>query len=72
MTRLRPGLSPCRRHPCSVEHADRVTGFREQARLWEERAELETGGYATDLAVYAQSVPRPLFRDWLIHTRNPR
>jgi len=54
-----------------VEHADRVTGFRELARLWEATAEQATGGYATDLAVYAQSVPRPLFRDWLIHTRNP-
>jgi hypothetical protein len=55
-----------------VEHAERVTGFRELARLWEETAEQVTGGYAADLKAYLQSVPRPLFRDWLINTRNPR
>ncbi|PWK81673.1 hypothetical protein C8D88_11684 [Lentzea atacamensis] len=69
MTSIRPALSPCRRHPCSVEHAERVRGFRELASSWEERAEREAGGYPADLALYAQSNPRPQFRDWLIHTR---
>lgn len=72
MTAILPGLSPCRSHPCSAEHAEIVAGFREHAALWEQEAERETGGYAGDLAVYVQSKPRPLFRDWLIHTRRPR
>lgn len=71
MTAILPGLSPCRPHPCSAEHADRVQGFRELASLWEQRAEVETGGYSGDLVAYVQSNPRPLLRDWLIHTRRP-
>lgn len=71
MTAIMPGLSPCRRHPCSAEHAERVTGYRELAATWEQQAEQETGGYPGDLVTYVQSNPRPLFRDWLIHTRNP-
>lgn len=69
MTALR-GLSPCRPHPCSVEHADRVLGFRELAQAWEQQAERVTSGYAADLAWYVQSNPRPQFRDWLTHTRS--
>lgn len=69
MTAILSGWSPCRRHPCSVEHAERVRGFRELASLWEEQAERETGGYPADLALYVQSNPRPQFKDWLIHTR---
>ena len=72
MTAILSGWSPCRRHPCSVEHAERVRGFRELTALWEERAERETGGYEADLAMYVQSHPRPRFKDWLIHTRRPR
>lgn len=69
MTAIRSALSPCRRHPCSVEHAERVRGFRELTSLWEEQAERDTGGYAEDLRLYLQSNPRPQFKDWLIHTR---
>lgn len=72
MTAIIPGLSPCRSHPCSAEHAERVAGFREWAATWEAQAERETGGYSGDLKVYVQSNPRPQFRDWLIHTRRPR
>lgn len=71
MTAIRSALSPCRKHPCSVEHAEVVRGFRELAASWEERAEREAGDYSADLALYAQSNPRPLFRNWLIHTRRP-
>lgn len=71
VTAILSGLSPCRRHPCSVEHADRVRGFRELASLWEEQAERETGGYPGDMALYLQSHPRPQFKDWLVHTRRP-
>lgn len=69
MTFILPNRSPCRRHPCSAEHAERVRGFRELASLWEEQAERETGGYPADLALYLESNPRPQFKDWLIHTR---
>jgi hypothetical protein len=69
VTAILPDLSPCRRHPCSLEHADVVTGFREHAARWEAEAERETGGYETDLVRYALDHPRPLFRDWLIHQR---
>lgn len=69
MTTILSGVSPCRRHPCSLEHADVVTGFREHAALWEAEAERVTGGYAADLEAYEQSHPRPLFRDWLINSR---
>jgi hypothetical protein len=69
VTAILPALSPCRRHPCSLEHADVVTGFREHAARWEEEAERVTGGYGSDLETYAQSHPRPLFRDWLIHSK---
>lgn len=67
MTAVHPALSPCRKHPCSVEHADVVTGYREELDRWEQAAGMATGGYAADLEAYAQSHPRPLFRDWLIH-----
>lgn len=72
MTAINPAVSPCRRHPCSVEHAERVRGWREHVAIWEARAESETGGYAGDLAMYVQSNPRPQFKDWLIQTRSPR
>lgn len=72
MTAIHRALSPCRNHPCSVEHAERVRGFREHAEIWEARAEQATGGYAGDLAAYVQSHPRPQFKDWLIQTRSPR
>lgn len=40
--------------------------------LWEEQAERDTGGYEEDLRLYLQSNPRPLFRDWLIHSKGCR
>lgn len=70
MVSISPRLSPCRRHPCSVEHAELVRGFREISMLWEEQAERETGGYEEDMRMYLQSNPRPLFRDWLLHSKN--
>jgi hypothetical protein len=69
VTAILRGMSPCRKHPCSVEHAELVRGFREHSALWEEQAERETGGYAGDMAAYLETHPRPQFRDWLIHTR---
>lgn len=66
MTTLEPSRSPCRSHPCSVEHADVVRGFRESARLWLEQAEATTGGYSTEMARYAEEQPRPTFREYLI------
>jgi hypothetical protein len=72
VTAIIPGLSPCRRHPCSTEHAERVSGFREWAAMWDRQAERETGGYPADMRAYLQSNPRPQFRDWLIQTRRPR
>jgi hypothetical protein len=53
-----------------VEHAEVVNGYREYAILWEQQAELETGGYEEDMRMYLQSNPRPLFRDWLLHSKN--
>lgn len=70
MTSISPRSSPCRRHNCSVEHAEVVNGFREMSMLWEEQAELETRGYEEDMRMYMQSNPRPLFRDWLLHNRS--
>lgn len=72
MTTLEPTRSPCRKHPCSVEHADVVWGFREVARLWEEQAEAITGGYESEMDRYAEDHPRPTFRDYLIKRKRAR
>jgi len=69
MTSIEYGNSPCRRHPCSVEHAELVRGYREYASMWEQQAEIATGGYESDMQMYLQSNPRPQFRDWLLHNR---
>lgn len=37
--------------------------------LWEQQAEIETGGYEEDMRAYLQCNPRPLFRDWLMHNK---
>lgn len=66
MTTLEPSRSPCRKHPCSVEHADVVVGFREVARLWGEAAEAITGGYESEMDRYTEDNPRPTFREYLI------
>ena len=72
MALISPESSPCRRHHCSVEHAEVVNGYREISMLWEQQAERETGGYEEDLRLYLQRNPRPLFRDWLIHSKGIR
>lgn len=69
MTSISPAASPCRRHHCSVEHAEVVNGYREMSMLWEQQAEIETGGYEEDMRAYLQCNPRPLFRDWLMHNK---
>lgn len=72
MTAIHPGASPCRTHPCSVEHADLVVSFRDIAAGWAEAAELATGGYSADLATYRESHPAPSFREHLIRTARER
>ena len=69
MTAIDPLVSPCRSHPCSVEHAEIVRGYRDWLAQWETTAEAATGGYASDLAAFVESRPRPQFRDWLIYSR---
>ncbi len=69
MTTIPPALSPCRRHPCSREHADLVLTFRSLVDAWWDAALKETGGWPTDLAHYRESHPAPKFRDFLTHTR---
>ncbi|HEY0690661.1 MAG TPA: hypothetical protein VGD71_16675 [Kribbella sp.] len=69
MTTIPPALSPCRRHPCSREHAELVLTFRSLAESWLEAAEQATGGYPTELARYRESHPAPKFRDFLAHVR---
>lgn len=66
MTALEPARSPCQPHPCSVEHADVVRGYREFAALWELAAEQATSGYAAELAHYLEEHPRPSFKDYLM------
>jgi hypothetical protein len=69
MTSLDPGRSPCRRHPCSVEHADVVQSFREAVRLYDEQAERVTGGYEWEMARYREDHPRPTLKNYLIKRR---
>ena len=69
MTAIPPAASPCRRHPCSREHADLVLTFRSVAETWRVAAEQATGGYRTELARYRETHPAPTFRDFLTHTR---
>jgi hypothetical protein len=66
MTALPQASSPCRPHPCSVEHAAVVWSYRERRDLWERQAEATTLGYADELEHYRESHPAPLFRDHLI------
>lgn len=70
MTEIPRGLSPCRPHPCSREHADLVWTFRSLAESWREAAEQATNGYPTELARYRESHPAPKFRDFLTHYRD--
>ncbi len=69
MTSLDPGRSPCRSHPCSVEHADVVRSYWEARRLWDEQAERATGGYGAELALYREDHPRPTLKNYLITRR---
>lgn len=72
MTAIAPSLSPCRRHPCSREHADLVATFRSLAEDWLREAERVTGGYEADLKLYVQSHPRPNLKNFLRLCRRPR
>lgn len=69
MTAIPAGVSPCRPHPCSREHADLVLTFRSLAESWNLAAEQATGGYPTELARYRESHPAPRFQDFLTYTR---
>jgi hypothetical protein len=67
--RLHKGHSPCRPHPCSVEHADVVYTFRLMQEDWERQAEDASRGYTTELAEYERDHPRPNLRDFLRQRR---
>lgn len=72
MTVIPPSLSPCRRHPCSVEHAEMVRTFRGLAEQWRHTAERVTGGYESDLRHYRESHPPPRLKAFLIASKRPR
>jgi hypothetical protein len=69
MTTIPEDRSPCRRHPCSVEHADVVRSFWDIQRQWRADAEAATGAYETEMASYSQNNPQPTFRDYLIRRK---
>ena len=56
--RIDHGASPCRPHPCSLEHASLVWAYRLAWQAWWEQTE----------SVGADAGPAPLFRDYLRHT----
>jgi hypothetical protein len=66
MTTIEPSRSPCRPHPCSVEHADVVRSYHDLVARWEQRIEASTGGYAAELARYLEDHVRPSFKDFLL------
>lgn len=70
--RIDPARSPCRPHPCSVEHADRVWTYRSMVLDWEKEREAVCLGYAAEEREFEESHPRPTFRDYLRHTRSSR
>lgn len=72
MTAIATWQSPCRRHPCSAEHADLVRTYRSIVDTWWTGAERVTGGYETELALYRQTHPMPSFKAFLAATRLPR
>jgi hypothetical protein len=63
--RLPPEFSPCRTHPCSVEHADVVRDFWDAQRSWHERAEAETNGYEAEMKRFVEDNPQPTFKEFL-------
>ena len=67
--KLPPEQSPCRPHPCSVEHADLVYTIRMMREDWEREAERATLGYTTEFEEYVRDHPRPNLRDVLQHNR---
>jgi hypothetical protein len=71
VTNLEPNRSPCRRHPCSVEHADLVHTYRLMVEMWNRDAERVTGGYAAEMALYLESHPRPTLKRFLVASRRP-
>jgi hypothetical protein len=72
MTAIPTASSPCRRHPCSREHADLVRMFRSIALDWEMAAERVTGGYDREMALYLEGHPRPTLKGFLVACRRPR
>jgi hypothetical protein len=72
MTTISPNRSPCRRHPCSVEHADLVDTYRLMMEMWNRDAERVTGGYAAEMALYLESHPRPTLKRFLVASRRSR
>ncbi len=70
--RLDSSASPCRPHPCSVEHADLVYTYRGMAEDWQRAAESATGGYATEMLEYRSRHPPPTLRDFLIKRGSQR
>lgn len=63
--------SPCRistnkrRHHCSPQHAELVLSYRDARRADELRADVESYGYATELAEYRRDHPAVTFKAWL-------
>lgn len=72
MTAIPAASSPCRRHPCSREHADLVAMFRSLAQDWAATAERVTGGYEREMALYLEGHPRPTLKAFLVACRRPR
>ncbi|HEV2779092.1 MAG TPA: hypothetical protein VGX25_06775 [Actinophytocola sp.] len=72
MTKIDPRCSPCRRHPCSVEHADLVRTFRSLAEDWRRAAERATGGYEREMRLFVESHPRPTLKPFLVASRRQR
>ena len=66
MTTIEPSRSPCRLHPCSVEHADVVRSYREMVERWERHIEEVTGDYAAELTHHLEDHARPSFKDYLL------
>lgn len=51
-------------------HRQLVENYRDARQAWEDQAEAETHGYATELAEYAEANPGPTFKAWLVGTAN--
>lgn len=71
---LHPRQSPCRidaakgplQHRCSAEHREIVQSYRAWREVEEQKAEVETIGYAVEEAAYWTTHKRPTFRTYLL------